>query len=180
MEHQEFYRARKETEAALKTQPADPEAQKLMAQILDREIDRQKATLEEKVIEEYSPEEKTDQVRTWLERGRMYLSLGHYDQAQWSAEQVFLFDASNIEASELIDDIQKKARAAGRSEELVSGQMLQTEVQDRLERYRQQARQAVSDKRWGEARLLVEKMLLLAPQDREALRLQKEIKESRP
>ncbi len=70
MEDGEFYQARNITEAVLKDNPGDPEAQQLMAEILDREIERHKDAFETRSFKELSSRESKDEVQTWLERSR--------------------------------------------------------------------------------------------------------------
>lgn len=173
----ELYRAKKRSEEVLVADPESERAQKLMAQILDEEIARHKEAFEPRVIEEYSSQEKSRETRTWLERGRLLLEVKQYNEALLAAEKVFSYEAGNLEASRLIDEIRGRAHREGKGEDLILAQMKQEEVKGRLEIYQEQAREWVRLGRWGAARLAVEKILLLSPGDPEALRLQRVIAE---
>ena len=176
LEAGEYYRARKMTAAYLKNNPTDGDAQILMAQILDREISSQKELLESEAKEELTPDERSSVIRTWIERARALLNLRQYDQAVLAAEKVFLYDAENGEASRLIDEIKAQAYREGKKDGVALSEMRREEIQLRIKQYRLQAEQWIEKGQWGAARLTVEKILLLQPEDQTALRLLKEIK----
>ena len=175
LEAGELYRARKLTESLLRERPGDPETEELMAKILEKEIVRQKEAFESKPPEESTKEEKKAAVRTWLERSEAYTQIGQYDLAIEAAEKVFLYEPENEKASRLIDETKGKAVKEGRKEDLIRQRMLRDEAEARLERYREQTQEAVQAGRWGVAKVAVEKILLLAPEDPDALKLQERI-----
>lgn len=172
----ELYEAKKMAEAFLKNHPNDFQAQKLMAEIIDQEIARHKEIFATSAIEELTPQAKSDEVQTWLERGRYLLELKQYDEAVLAVEKVFLYDPENLRASQLIDEIKQQALKEGRHESLIQSQVFESEVEGRVQTYRNQARQWIREGRWGAAKLAVEKVLLLAPEDHEALKLYDQIR----
>lgn len=172
MRQGELYRARKVIESSLKEKPQDKEVQELMADILNQEIARQKEAFETKPIEEFNREEKNEEVRTWLERSDSFYQIGHYDQAIEAAEKVFLYDPDNRQASERIDRIKTEMLRTGKKTYLDQRMIAQEEIKGRVERYREQTRKAMERGYWGLARLSIEKILLLSPEDPEGLRLQ--------
>ena len=172
----EFYRARQITQQVLEQEPQDLDAQKLMAEIIDGEIAVQKEVFETKAPEEFTLEEKQDAVKTWMERSDALVVAGEYEQALLAAERVFLYEPDHVGASQLIDRIKKEAREMGRAESLILQQRYKEEIDIRVERYREQAKEWMNNGRFGMARLAVEKILLLAPKDREATRLYEAIK----
>ena len=171
----ELYEAKKFTTKFIQQHPTDSEAQELMAQILDKEISRQKEIFETKPIEEFTSQEKSNEIQTWLERAQALLQLKQYDQALLAAEKVFQYDAENAKASRLIDDIRAHAYKEGKKDSLVVSQMVHGEIEERVEQYRKQAEDWIEKGQWGAARLAVEKILLLEPEDRDALKLQEKI-----
>jgi tetratricopeptide (TPR) repeat protein len=179
LETGEYHRAQQIVKRILENQPNDAQAQKLMAEIIDRELQRQQEAFQVKPSEELSKTEKEDAVKTWLERAQALLDIRQYDQALLAAEKVFLYDAENLQASQLIDRIKKKAYEERKGDSLVLKQMYQGEIQTRISAYKDQAKTWIESGKWGAARLAVEKILLLEPEDREALRLYDKIKEHR-
>jgi len=168
--------AKEKVREILMADPEDEGATTIMAQIIDYEIARFKETEVSKVIEEYTEREKEDAVKTWMERGQALFDAKQYEQAILATEKVFLYEPENLEASHLIDEIRKKARAEGRGEGMILKRMYQTEIRTRIERYMRQARGWIETDRWGAARLALEKVLLLEPEHREALKLYERVK----
>ena len=173
----ELFRARKTVEKFLKKRPVDASAQTLMAQIIDREIVRRKELFDQKTLEEFTPDEKAEEIRTWLERAQALLTVHQYDEAVLAAEKVFLIAPENQEASRLMDEINRRARKEGVKEMRVADEAREGEIQSRLAHYRRQAKKWMGEGKWGAARLAVEKILLLAPEDREALALHQRIRD---
>ncbi len=179
LEAGEYYKARQMAQEVLNQVPGDQEAEKLMAEIIDREIEREKIVFEVKADEEFTDEEKSEAVKTWLERSQALFNVRQYEEAVLAAEKVFIYDSQNLKASQLIDKIKRKASDEGRAESVAMRQMYEGEIQDRIARYREQSKQWMESGQWGAARLAVEKILLLEPEDREALALYEKIKEHR-
>lgn len=171
----EYYKARRTTQQILEKNPEDAEASQLMANILDKEIERQKENLLPRAVEEMGGDEKEDEIKTWLERSRTLFAAKQYDLALFAAEKVFLYDGENIAASELIDQIKGQALKEGKAETLFISKMYEEEISDRLERYRQQAEELANQGSLGQARFTAEKILLLEPEDPKALTLLQKI-----
>lgn len=166
-----IFEARKWAGEALAMEPKRLEGQRLMAKILDQEIAREKSLSRKDTLEELSSQEKRQQMKTWLERAQGFLEVNQFDEALLAAEQVFQLDPENPEASHLIDEIQEKARRQGHEEGLFLKSLYQQEIHSRINRYTQQAEAWIREERWGAARLAVEKILLLDPENRVGLRL---------
>ena len=179
LEEGKFFDARQMVETVLKKHPHDAEAERLMSEIMDQEIARQKMVFEADTVEDLTSDEKVEAVKTWLERGESFLNLRQYDEALLAAEKVFLYDPQNIKASQMIDRIKQQAYREGKADGLILNQMVEGEIQERISRYRQQAKDWIQIGRWGAARLAVEKILLLMPEDPEALKLYEKIKQHR-
>ena len=176
---EQFYQARQITQTVLEDQPQNAEAQYLMAEIIDAEIARHSEFIGQRPLEEMTEDETSQAVKLWLERSKTLLSLGQFDQAMLAAEKVFIYDLDNQRASQLIDRIRKQAVKDGKAESLIVKRMYQREMGERVAQYRVQAKEWIEMGRWGAARLTVEKILLLAPDDSEANRMYMQIKERR-
>ena len=168
-ESHEYYSARRAAQQALQQNPQDSKATQLMADILDKEIERQKEHLLPMAAEEMNPDEKQDAVKTWLERSRSLFYVSQYDLALFAAEKVFLYDPNNSAASELIDQIKGKALKEGKADTLFIHKMYKEEIADRLEQYRAQAENLASQGQFGQAQFTAEKILMLEPEDPKAL-----------
>jgi tetratricopeptide (TPR) repeat protein len=171
----EYYKARCAVQQVLKEEPKNPQAAKLMADILDKEIERQKEHLLPQANDEMNADDKQDQVKTWLERSRSLFDANQYDLALFAAEKVFLYDADNSAASELIDQIKGKALKEGKADTLFIHKMYKNEIADRLEQYRTQAEDLASQGQLGQAQFTAEKILMLEPEDPKALSILQKI-----
>lgn len=165
----EYYSARRSAQEALEKNPSDSRATQLMANILDKEIERQKENLLPQAIEEMNADDKRDEIKTWLERSRALFDANQYDLALFAAEKVFLYDSNNGIASELIDKIKGKALKEGKADTLFIHKMYEEEISDRLEQYRAQAEDLATQGQLGQARFTAEKILMLEPEDPKAL-----------
>jgi Flp pilus assembly protein TadD len=165
----EYYNARRAVQQVLEADPQNPQAGKLMADILDKEIERQKEHLLPQAIEEMSADDKEVQIKTWLERSRALFNANQYDLALFAAEKVFLYDADDAVASELIDQIKAKAIKEGKADTLFIHKMYKNEIADRLEQYRAQAEALAAEGKLGQAQFTAEKILMLEPEDPKAL-----------
>ena len=175
----DLYGARSIVKGILDADPQNEEAAMLMAEIIDQEIAQEKAEESKqggKVVDEYTDQEKKDAVKTWLERSKTLLGIRQYNQALFSAEQVFTYDPDNVEASLLIDEIKKQAIEDGKEEQLAMRKMVREEIQDRVGNYLQEARNAMDQNRKGAARFALQKALLLDPENDEALKLYESVK----
>ena len=167
----EYYRERKMAVELLKQHPEDPETERLMAEILDQEISREKEILKPIAEEELSDNQRADESKIWTDRAEAFLKIGYYEQALLAAERVFLYDSENVRASQLIDEIRRSAKQEGKSQKLELMNEKRSEIHERVAIYREQARAWIREKRWGAAKLTVEKILLLIPEDAEALEM---------
>lgn len=171
----EYYNARRAAQQVLAEEPQNPQAAKLMADILDKEIERQKEHLLPQAIEEMNADDKRDQIKTWLERSRALFNASQYDLALFAAEKVFLYDANDSAASELIDQIKAKALKEGKADTLFIHKMYKNEIADRLEQYRTQAEELAAQGQLGQAQFTAEKILMLEPEDPKALSILQKI-----
>jgi len=171
----EYYSAHRAVQQVLDEEPQNPRAAKLMADILDKEIERQKEHLLPQAIEEMNADDKQDQIRTWLERSRALFEAKQYDLALFAAEKVFLYDANNNAASELIDQIRSKALKEGKADTLFIHKMYKNEIADRLEQYRTKAEDLMAQGQLGQAQFTAEKILMLEPEDPKALSILQKI-----
>ncbi len=121
--------------------------------------------------EELTPQEISLEVKTWLERSRGFLEGNRFDEALQAAEQAFLFDPENLEASRLVDEIKLKAREEGAEESVFLQQLYQEEIEGRIRHYSEEADAWMKAGRWGAARMAVEKILFLDPDNFEGQRL---------
>jgi tetratricopeptide (TPR) repeat protein len=176
-EKHEYYLARRATQKILEKEPDNVAAQRLMGKILDAEVERQREQLIPQAVEEMNADEKSTEVKTWLERSRALFGRNDYDLALFAAEKVFIYDPDNRQASELIDEIKEKAIKEGKADVLFLNKMYKEEIADRLEKYRDQAKGLAGEGYYGQARFTVEKILLLEPDDPKALRLYQKILE---
>jgi len=155
--------AKSQVKRVLEIDPENKDAQALMAEIIDHEIAEQKETEINKLPEEYTEEEKKNEIKTWVERAEAFLNVKLYDEAILAAEKIFSLDPQNIQASTMIDEIKQKAIEDGKSESLIVKKMYESEVEIRVNTYEQQAEKWLSEDRLGAARLAIEKILLLDP-----------------
>ena len=174
----EIYQAKRNVRRVLDEAPDNETAWLLMAEIIDYEIARQIETETTKLVGEYTDQERADAIKTWLERSQALLEIQEYDQAMLAAEKVFIFDPENIKASQLIDQIRKKAIEQGKGENLAIRRIYQAEIDARVYTYLDQAEEWINSGRWGAARLAIEKVLLLDPENRKALKLYKKVQGS--
>ncbi len=171
----QYYRARKMTEKLLVSDPEDAESQELMAEILEKEISTQKQVFQEKVPVEYDAEERLQMTRTWLERAHQLFRMNEYSEALTAAETVFKYDPQNLEASELIDKIRKQVYKEGKADAVFLKNMYRDEIDQRVVRYKEQARSLMDKGQWAAAKLTIEKAILLDSGDREAGRIREMI-----
>lgn len=175
IENGEYYRARKFTQQLLAEDPDNQEYQTLMALVLEKEIAQQKEVFETKVPEEFDAGENAEAAKTWLERAQEYFRRAQYQEAIDAAGKVFSYDPDNVEASDLIDRVHKQARAEGKEQRLILKKIHQDEMNTRVKHYKDDVRTMMEKGQWGKAKLTVEKMMLLDPKDKEAVKLHEEI-----
>jgi len=164
-----IFEARRLTIEALEMKPESQDAEKLMAQTIDREMARQK--LPAASPEEIPPQERKLHAKTLLERSRTFLRMEEFGEAQLAAEEVFRYDPDNSQASELMDEIREKTKKAGQDENIFLEKLYEEEIDSRIGRYMEQAKLAIEQERWGAAHMALEKILLLSPRHKEGERL---------
>ncbi len=180
-EHGEYYKSRLQVQELLNQDPENTAAQQLMADVLDKEIERQKEAVAGIRQEASKSESETlndanqIEVKNWLERSRTLLRQRQYDLALFAAEKVFIYEPNNREASFLIDDIKGEAIKNGKSESLFLSKMYQEEIGERVKKYRNEAQALASDNKDEQAKFTLQKILLLEPEDPEALSLMKSL-----
>ncbi len=165
----EYYQARKAAERFLKDHPADKDASALLQDILIREAARRREILATKPLEEWSRDERDAEIETWMERAKSLLEIQEYEQALLSAEHVFLYDPENQRASRLIDEINHRALRDGARQIQMQRSSLEIEKRGLLEEYRRRLKAAREAGRVGAAKMAAERILLLNPEDKEAL-----------
>ena len=116
-----------------------------------------------------------DQIKTLMERGNSLLEIGAYEEAAATIETIFQYDPNNAQASKLMDEIQGRAVKAGKQQISDHAEIVHTEVEGRVSLYKRQAKTWIAEHKWGAARLAVEKILMLQPEDEEGLKLLEEI-----
>ncbi len=169
----EYYKARVQVQSILAKDPENTAAQQLMGDVLDKEIARQKEAV---MVSANGEDEKSDdvnqvEVKNWIERSKTLQHQGQYDLALFAAEKVFIYDANNREASLLIDDIKEEAVKNGKAETLFLSKMYKEEIGERVKKYRSEAQEMVHEGKSEQAKFTLQKILLLEPEDPEALRL---------
>lgn len=175
-ENGEYYKARVQVQAILSKDPENTAAQQLMGDVLEKEIERQKESLlattsrDAKQGEEEISINETE-VKNWLDRSKTLLHQNQFDLALFAAEKVFIYDANNHEASLLIDDIKDAAVKNGKSETLFLSKMYQDEIKERVTAYRSEAQEFMNQNKHEQAKFTVQKILLLEPEDPEALKM---------
>ena len=185
-ENGEYYKARQGVQAILEKDPDNTAAQQLMGDVLDKEIARQKEAAITDALDEVQEKgdgklEKINQVeiKNWLERSRALLYQRQYDLALFAAEKVFVYDANNREASTLIDDIKDEAIKNGKSESLFLSKMYKEEISERVKKYRDEAQVLIQEDKNYQAEFNLKKILLLEPEDPEALRLFRDLQKKK-
>lgn len=177
-EHGEYYKSRIQVQKILTRDPDNTAAQQLMGDVLEKEISRQKEAV--LTTPDLSKEEANDanqvEIQNWLDRSRTLLHQKQYDLALFAAEKIFVYDANNREASLLIDDIKDEAIKNGKAESLFLSKMYREEISERVKKYRNEAEEMIQQNKSEQAQFVLQKILLLEPEDPEALRLFRDLK----
>jgi hypothetical protein len=170
-EKERLFEARKWAGEVLADHPGNLQGQRLMAKIIEKETLAEKSVPGEALPEELGAEEKALAVKTWLERSQGFLQVNRLEEALQAAEQVFLLDPGNLEASRLVDEIKNRSREQGKEDSAFLQSLYQEEVERRIMRYTEEAQTSLDSRRFASARLAIEKILLLDPENREGERL---------
>ena len=129
-----------------------------------------------KVLEELSPEEKREMITAFLKEGDQYFDAKDYDHANAAYERVFVLDPNHAGASRRIDRLKKQMLAEGKSETELVTRVYDAEIEARVHYYWTKAQTLVKEKKLGQARFTLEKILLLNPLHEEAQKLYKDLK----
>ena len=178
LEAGELYQAKKLTNEFLEVNPEDDEAQQLMAKILDEEIAQHMEIFKSKAVEEFTDDERENEIKTWLERGKALLEIGEYEEAMLAAENDFQYEPENQEASRLMDEIKRQGYKVGKKELFTSQELISEEVDDRIGIYRKQMRDWMMNGQRGAAGLAAKKILMLRPEDNEARNVLEQTREN--
>lgn len=120
---------------------------------------------------EFSKEEKNRQVKDLIMLGDQLKENKDYTRALEAYEHVFALDPENVRASAKIDLLKKEAEKENRSEAGVVGAVYEAEVQDKVHQYMKETKAYLEAEKMGQARLTLQKILLLDPFHKEAQEL---------
>ena len=135
-----------------------------------------KAYAQEKLIEDYSAEEKKQKVKELLTLGDELFDQKIYDQALEAYEEVFTLDPKNRKASAKIDLLKEQMMKEGKDEAGVVNAVYEEEENERTKKYWAETRDYLKEHRYGQARFSLEKILLLDPFNEEAKDLYEKLK----
>lgn len=127
-------------------------------------------------LEELGAEERDARIKMLLERGDRYREEKNYEVARGVYEEVFLLASNNQEASARIDLLKRLMQNEGQSEDQRASRLYEDEIKARLGAYQEEADERLKEKKWGRARLALEKLLLLDPLNEKARALHQELK----
>lgn len=116
-----------------------------------------------KVTEELTTAEKKEMIQELIAEGDRYFDGKEYNRAAAVYESVFLLEPEQPEASERIDRMKKQMLKEGKAETEVLGQVYDSEIELRTRFYWGRAQQLLRDGKTAQARLELEKLLLLNP-----------------
>lgn len=168
----EFYKAGQTASRLQGYFPDDPQIRELVTHVQVRQAKRYKDLRGSlSGMTDMTQREKQDAIQTLNERAEEYLRSGKYAEAAEMAQEVFQYEPGNSRASKMMDKItDAEGKEAEREDGLLRG-VYRDEMTERMEVYRREARRAMDNERYGQARFAIEKMLLLEPNDPEANRL---------
>lgn len=129
-----------------------------------------------KLAEEYTQKEKTKYVKELLELGDQQFDQKNYDQALAAYEQVFSMDPENKKASAKLDILKKQMMKEGKDETGVVKEIYDEEAKERIRGYWADVQAYLKNKKYGQARFTLEKILLLDPFNQEASSLYEKLK----
>ncbi len=124
-----------------------------------------------KVAEELTAAEKKEMIQDLIEEGDRHFGAKDYNRAAGAYESVFLLEPEHGGASGRIDQLKKRMLKEGKSETEVLGQVYDSEIEARTRFYLGRARELLGEGKTGQARLELEKLLLLNPLHEEGRKL---------
>lgn len=120
---------------------------------------------------EFSKEEKKRQVKELIMLGDELIEVKDYQRALEAYEHVFTLDPENVRASAKIDLLKKQVGKEGKSEAGIVGAVYEEEIQNRIHQYMTETKEYLQAEKIGQARLSLQKILLLDPFHKEAQQL---------
>lgn len=136
------------------------------------------AMSDSKVIEELTPAEKQSMIQELMAEGDRYVDEKNYNLANAAYESIFLLDANHQGASERIDRLKKRMMKEGKSETDLVTRVYDSEIDMRVRTYLKQAKEFMENGKLGQARLALQKLLLINPLHDEAAKLYRELESS--
>ncbi|OGW84721.1 MAG: hypothetical protein A3C35_00385 [Omnitrophica bacterium RIFCSPHIGHO2_02_FULL_46_11] len=124
-----------------------------------------------KVTEELNQEEKQNMAAQLVQEGDRYLKEKNYNLANASYESIFLLEPNNVQASQRIDQLKKAMAKEGVSETALVTRVYDQEIDERVREYLSQAKQLIAERKFGQARFALQKLLLINPLHQEAGKL---------
>ena len=126
-------------------------------------------------VEEMSKSEKHLRIDELLVEGDKHFEEKNYNLANATYESVFLLDPGNVKASQRIDRLKKQMLKEGKSETQLVTRVYDSEIDLRVREYIKQAKELVKEGKLGQARFVLQKLLLLDPLHEEAQKLYREV-----
>ncbi len=120
---------------------------------------------------EFSREEKNRQVKDLLMLGDQLMDAKDYARSLEAYEHVFTLDPENVRASAKIDLLKKQIGKESKSEAGVVGAVYDSEIQGRIHQYMVDVKNYLQQEKISQARLSLQKILLLDPFHKEAQKL---------
>lgn len=130
-----------------------------------------------KLASEYTKEERRKYAQELLDLGDELFEQKNYDYALSAYEQVFLFEPENQKASAKIDILRKQMKKEGKDETGILKGVYEEEAKERARTYWTQLQEYLKQEKYGQARLALEKILLLDPLNEQAQKLYEELKQ---
>jgi tetratricopeptide (TPR) repeat protein len=129
------------------------------------------ATAHPKATEELTTPEKQGMIQELMAEGDRYSDEKNYNLANAAYESVFLLDPENQDASARIDRLKKRMLKEGKLETELVTRVYDSEIDARVRTYLSQAKEFIKTGRMGQARLALQKLLLINPLHEEAGKL---------
>ncbi len=130
---------------------------------------------ERPVVEELSKEEKVSMMKQLLAEGDRLVERKDYNLANATYESIFLIEPGHIEASKRIDRLKKIMVKEGVSETQLVTRVYDQEIEIRVKRYLNQAKEMMKAGNLAHARFNLQKLLLINPLHEEANKLYKKL-----
>ena len=124
-----------------------------------------------KVTEELTPTEKQGMIKELMAEGDRYADEKNYNLANAAYESIFLLNPEHQGASERIDRLKKRMMKEGKSETDLVTRVYDSEIDMRVRAYLKQAKEFMEAGKIGQARLALQKLLLINPLHQEAEKL---------